>query len=209
MKRSGSRDLLVAERTELSGFLSTLDAADWAEQSLCEDWTVLEVAAHLGSSIGLTRRGLLVRSLRYGTGTDGANARSAAAWATKGATEIIASLADPKRLGLGFFYPQWALCEAVVHHQDIRRALGRPRHIPAERIKIAAKVLIRMPFLTGASRSSRRISIRATDIDWTWGDGPEVAGTAEAILMALAGRTDAVRDLGGDGLAVLSQNTRR
>jgi O-methyltransferase involved in polyketide biosynthesis len=37
-----------------------------------------------------------------------------------------------------------------------------------------------------------------------WGNGPEVTGTAEAILMAVAGRPAALADLSGDGLPVLA-----
>ncbi len=39
----------------------------------------------------------------------------------------------------------------------------------------------------------------ATDLDWSYGRGPEVHGTGEALLMAMAGRADALRDLDGPG----------
>ena len=192
-------ELLRKERAELVEFLSSLDDADWSRQSLCADWTVRDVTAHLASVVGLTRRGLLARMFRYGTGTDGANARTASAWSKRGTEQLLADLADPKRLGLGFFHPRWALGETVVHHQDIRRALGRPREIPEARLVGAIDVLVRMPFLTRASREQRRIRIRATDIDLVWGrKGPEITGPAESLMMALAGRTEALAELQGE-----------
>ena len=50
----------------------------------------------------------------------------------------------------------------------------------------------------------------ATDVDWTSGDGDEVTGPGEALLMAVAGRPHALSDLGGDGLPTLRKriNTR-
>lgn len=208
MTRAERRRLLLEERSDLHAFLLELDPPDWETTSLCRDWTVRDVAAHLSSAIGVTRRGLLKRSLRYGTGTDRANARSATAWRVKGEAGIIAPLADPSRIGLGFFYPGWALCEAVVHHQDMRRPLNRPRTIPEERLRVALDVLIGLPMLTGATRASRRVTIRATDIEWTHGSGPEVTGLAESILMALAGRNGALAELWGDGCKILASGQK-
>lgn len=199
MRRSDVRQMLRDEREELSSFLAELTPADWDTQSLCADWTVLEVAGHLASVVGLTRRGLVARNMRHGSGTDGANARAAAAWAAKGSDQTVAALADPKRLGLGFVYPGWALCEAVVHHQDIRHALDRPREVPEDRLRVALNVLLRLPFITKAKRRTRNVTLHASDIDWSHGSGPEVHGPAESILMALAGRTRVTRGLSGDG----------
>ena len=42
----------------------------------------------------------------------------------------------------------------------------------------------------------------ATDLDWSWGSGPEVSGTAEAVLLAIFGRPT-YDELTGDGVARL------
>jgi hypothetical protein len=39
----------------------------------------------------------------------------------------------------------------------------------------------------------------ATDLDWSRGGGPSVRGRGEALLMVMAGRGDALKDLGGPG----------
>jgi hypothetical protein len=39
----------------------------------------------------------------------------------------------------------------------------------------------------------------ATDLDWTSGRGPKVRGTAEALLMAVAGRRGIAAELSGPG----------
>lgn len=199
MSRSQNTGLLRDERHDIYEFLAGLGAEEWATRSLCADWTVLEVAAHLASAVGLSRIGVVSRGLRYGTGTTGANRRTVAAWKAKGTAAIVDSLGDPQLIGLGFFYPGWALTEAVVHHQDMRRALGRLRDIPAERLRVALSTIVRLPTGTGANRRRREVALRATDIDWSVGTGPEVLGPAEAILMTLAGRRDALVELAGAG----------
>jgi len=45
--------------------------------------------------------------------------------------------------------------------------------------------------------------LRATDVDWTHGSGPEVTGPAHSLLMAMTGRKDALADLSGDGVDTL------
>lgn len=47
----------------------------------------------------------------------------------------------------------------------------------------------------------------ATDIAWSFGTGAEVSGKAEAILMAVNGRDQAIADLAGAGVATLGQRT--
>ena len=48
------------------------------------------------------------------------------------------------------------------------------------------------------------LRLQADDINWSWGSGPEVTGTAEAILMAVAGRPAALAGLSGEGLPMLA-----
>ena len=56
----------------------------------------------------------------------------------------------------------------------------------------------------GAFRRIRGLRLVATDLDWSMGRGAEVSGPGEALLMAMAGRRDAVGDLAGPGLPVLA-----
>lgn len=95
-----------------------------------------------------------------------------------------------------------ALTDGLIHQQDIRRPLGLPRTIPAERLVPALRTALFGPTLLGVIRV-RDVRLVAADIDWTFGRGPEVRGTGEAILMAVAGRPDAVADLAGPGQARL------
>ena len=56
----------------------------------------------------------------------------------------------------------------------------------------------------GSVKRAHGLRLRATDVDWGHGEGPEVAGPGEAILMSLAGRAVALDDLCGAGLDELA-----
>ncbi len=44
------------------------------------------------------------------------------------------------------------------------------------------------------------LSLRASDQNWSWGDGDGIAGSSEAVVMAVSGRTVALDDLSGSAL---------
>ena len=57
--------------------------------------------------------------------------------------------------------------------------------------------------IMGNKKRIAGVKLVASDSDWTTGDGPEVRGTGEALLMAMCGRKAAVDDLTGEGVATL------
>jgi uncharacterized protein (TIGR03083 family) len=97
-----------------------------------------------------------------------------------------------------------AFVDGTVHHQDIRRALGYPRTVPVNRLERILPLVPGNPRL-GAGRRIRGLRLQATDVDWQHGNGPEVKGTGEALLMAMTGRREALKELVGPGLATLAE----
>ncbi len=192
-----------AERADLADFLATLAPRDWEAPSLCSGWTVKDVVAHvisyeeLGAG-GLLRRfakGRLVRANQVGVD-------EFAALTPQQLLDFLRAHLEPRGLTAGFG-GMIALVDGTVHHQDIRRTLARPRTIPAERLTRVLGLVPGNPRL-GAGRRIRGLRLRATDVDWTHGRGPEVTGPGEALLMAMTGRTAALTDLDGPGLATLA-----
>ena len=53
-------------------------------------------------------------------------------------------------------------------------------------------------------RVTKRLHLEATDLDWSHGSGPDVRGTAEALLMAIAARPAALDNLRGEGVATMA-----
>jgi hypothetical protein len=56
-----------------------------------------------------------------------------------------------------------------------------------------------------AFQRARGLTLVATDLDWSHGTGPQVRGTGEALLMAIAGRADPINELSGPGKSLLAK----
>ncbi|MGX9674504.1 maleylpyruvate isomerase family mycothiol-dependent enzyme [Mycobacterium sp. HM-7] len=197
-------DLAYEERRDLAAYLRTLSDADWRAPTLCTEWTVKDVVAHVVSYEELSAVGLLKRFVR------GRIVRANEVGVQDFATYSPAQLMDfleahlrPQGLTSGFG-GMIGLVDGTVHHQDIRRALGHPRTIPAERLERILPAIPGNPRL-GAGKRIRGLRLRATDVTWEHGKGPEVLGTGEALLMAMTGRPAAADELGGPGQPILAQ----
>jgi uncharacterized protein (TIGR03083 family) len=195
-------DLAYAERVDLAEFLSTLTPQEWAAQSLCDRWTVKDVVAHVVSYEELSPLGLAGRFAKGRIVR--ANEVGVREFAHLSPAELVGFLRRHLRpQGLtAAFGGMIGLIDGTVHHQDIRRALGYPRTVPAERLERILPLVPGNPRL-GAGRRIKGLRLTATDVDWQRGDGPEVAGSGEALLMAMTGRHDALAELSGPGLPTL------
>ncbi len=202
--------LARAERADLAALLATLTPAQWDTSSLCTRWRVRDVVAHLFSYEDLGVAGLIGRFLRGGLRPDRVNAIGVAAYAHHSTDDLLALVNDhlqPRGLTAGFG-GRIALVDGLIHHQDIRRPLGLPRDIPADRMLHALPFACTAPTI-GAAKRIRGLTLTATDLDWTTGHGPAVEGPAEALLMTIAGRRGTVHELSGPGQATLATRTSR
>lgn len=194
--------LAYEERRDLAAFLESLTPRQWQAQSLCEAWTVKDVVAHVVSyeelsSLGVAKRfakGLFVRANEIGV-------REFAPMSPDELLDFLRAHLRPKGLTAAFG-GMIGLIDGTVHHQDIRRALGYQRVVPAERLERILPLLPGNPRL-GAGRRIKGLRLSANDVTWQHGDGPEVTGSGEALLMAMTGRTAALDELSGPGKPAL------
>jgi uncharacterized protein (TIGR03083 family) len=194
------------EREEFASLLETLTPPQWENPTLCEKWRVKDVVAHVIGYDPMTRPQLLRRMAKGLVTRGGANAVGVAEYADTPPQELLALVrrySEPQGLTAGFG-GKIALTDGMIHQQDIRRPLGIPRTIDAERLRAALDFTLYAPRLLGAVRA-RGVRLVATDFDWRHGRGPEVRGSGEALLMAMAGRRAALDDLDGPGKAKLAQ----
>ena len=98
-----------------------------------------------------------------------------------------------------------ALTDNMIHQQDIRRALDIPRTIPAERLRIALDFSLIRPDDPRCMAGARRAARRPPTSTGRTARALDVQGTGEALLMAMAGRSDALKDLTGPGKDKLAQ----
>jgi uncharacterized protein (TIGR03083 family) len=195
-------DLARDERADLAEFLATLTPDEWQTESLCTGWTVKDVVAHVVSYDELGPAGLLKRFVKGRVvRANEVGVAEYSTMSTAGLVEFLNRHLRPQGLTAGFG-GMIGLVDGAVHHQDIRRALGRPRDVPAQRLERILPLVPGNPRL-GAGRRIRGLRLRATDIGWEHGSGPEVTGTGEALLLAMTGRRQAAEELAGPGAATL------
>ena len=195
-----------AEREDLLDLLERLTPEQWSAPSLSAGWTVRDVVAHVLSYDGLGPRELATRFVRGRFLVDRTNAVGLADDAGRTPAELVELLRGhltPTGLTAGMG-GAIALTDGLIHQQDIRRPLGEPRSIPADRLVPALQTALFGPVLRGVLRV-RDVRLVATDIDWSFGRGPEVRGTAEALLMAVAGRAAVADELSGPGAERLTR----
>lgn len=196
-------NLAYEERVDLAAFLETLTPDEWQAPSLCHRWTVKDVVAHVVSYEELSPLGL---AMRFAKGrivhANEVGVREFAPLSPSELVDFLRAHLSPKGLTAAFG-GMIGLVDGTVHHQDIRRALGHPRAVPTERLERILPLVPGNPRL-GAGRRIKGLRLAATDVGWQHGDGPEVTGTGEALLMAMTGRRDSLAELDGPGLSTLS-----
>ncbi|KIH96663.1 DinB family protein [Streptomonospora alba] len=197
--------MAMRERAEFADLLDSLPPERWDAPSLCESWSVRDVVAHVISYDELGWPRTLLRLLRAGFSPDKANAIGVAEYSRSPAELVRIMRAYERPRGLTALRGGMiALVDGMIHQQDIRRPLGLPRDIPHDRLRTALGLALQAPPI-GAAKRARGLTLVATDLDWTNGSGPEVRGTGEAVLMAIAGRADAASELAGPGCRLLAQ----
>ena len=197
--------LVHAERDALIADLEQVPAAGWEKPSLCDGWTVHDVAAHLVDSALTTRLGFAAALVRarfdfHRLNENGIrNRRGATPGETLDALRAVARSTATPPAPLDS-----RLVEEVVHGEDIRRPLGLKRSYPTECVRRAMHSMASTPTsLGGGKETAARVRFEADDADFVLGDGPVVSGPAVSLLLALSGRRAALADLAGPGLGTL------
>ena len=198
---------MVAEtRTDLASFLGTLKSEQWDAPTLCDKWKVRDVVGHLVESAHKITMGQMMGGmLRSGFNPNKMLAATAIEEGKHSPEALLKAMREavPMRNTPPMTKPEDVLADSVIHTQDIRRALGAPGAVPEERVRAALDRMKNTGSILGNKKRVAGLKLVATDMDWTHGDGAEVRGTGEALLMAMCGRKSALDDLSGDGVATL------
>lgn len=201
--------IVHAERAALIHDLEGLDDKQWEQPSLCEEWTIHDVVAHLVNSARTTRLGFVVGLARARFDFHRLNAHGVARERGASPLETLARLRHvASRTSTPPAPLDSRIVEEVVHGEDIRRPLGLTRLYPRDAIVRALRLQARTPAsFGGAKELVAPLRLTATDADVSIGDGPEVTGPALSLLLVIMGRRAALNDLDGQGVGALRQPT--
>lgn len=193
-----------AERRALAEELRDLTDAQWHTQSLCSDWDVHEVLAHLLSAAKMTPPRFVASFAAAGfkfnrfaarqVAREGQGDPAATLETFRAAADRTSAPPGPKDTWLG---------EALVHGEDIRRPLGITHTYPLPMVARAVLFYASSNAIIGGKTRVAGLTLKATDTDLVHGDGPVVEGPAMSLLLAASGRMSALAELAGSGAEVL------
>jgi uncharacterized protein (TIGR03083 family) len=203
-------DLMWEEMADLGQLLHELPDDELDRPSLCDGWRVRDVVGHMLFGHTTPMRQMFPVFARHRFSIPKASFEGSKAFASSRTPDELRDLWDAvvaqrtKKGVARLIRPVEGFVDHTVHHQDIRRPLGRPRTVPPQRLVAALDGAVG---LSGPVFSPKKkvagLRLAPVDLDWSHGEGPEVRGPAEAILMAAAGRPAALADLEGEGVETL------
>ena len=201
--------LAHAERAALADDLSGLNAEQWRHDTLCGQWDVEEVVAHLTAAASLNQWRWVRSMLGARFRVDVHNQRrmvehrgSTPAETLEWFHAIIASTTAPSGHTPAY------LGEVVVHAQDIRQPLGLPRTPDVDALTPVADFFARRNFTVASRTTVAGLQLRADDGPFSTGVGPLVTGSTLALVMSMAGRSPYIDQLDGPGVPTLRAAVR-
>ncbi|WP_425827329.1 maleylpyruvate isomerase family mycothiol-dependent enzyme [Streptomyces fractus] len=195
------------ERAALAEDLAGLNQTQWDTGSLCTEFTVREVVAHLtsGASLGPVRWMAGVIRCRFDFDAMVAYRLAEQLGADHGETleRFRCSVTSKTKAPIPVVA---ALGEVIVHGEDIRRPLRIQRNYPIATLMYVAQYLQRSNMTVPSKRRTRGLRLSATDGPFSAGsqDGAPVRGSTLALIMAMAGRSAYGAELAGDGAGTIA-----
>jgi uncharacterized protein (TIGR03083 family) len=196
--------LAHAERAALAKDLEGLSAEQWQHDTLCGQWDVEEVVAHLTAAASLNQWRWLRSMLAARFRPDVHNQRRMADHRGSTPAEtldrfraIITSTTAPSG-----HIPAY-LGEVVVHAQDIRQPLGLEQTPSVDALTPVADFFARRDFTVASHTHAADLQLRADDGPFAMGTGPLITGSTLALVMSMAGRVPYLAELDGPGVPTL------
>jgi uncharacterized protein (TIGR03083 family) len=196
--------LAHAERAALAGDLADLGPEQWRHGTLCGEWDVEQVVAHLTAAASLNQWRWLRSMLAARFRPDVHNQRrlvehcgSTPAETLDRFRAVMTSTTAPSGHTPAY------LGEVVVHAQDIRQPLGLARTPNVDALTPVADFFARRNFTVASHTHVADLQLRADDGPFAAGAGPLITGSTLALVMSMAGRESYVAELDGPGVPTL------
>lgn len=198
---------LHAERAALVDDLTRLNASDWDRPTLCPEWNVEDVTAHLLAGTRTGRVAWLRSIIGARFNPDEHNRRLVARHLGANPAETLAGLRREvsSRTAASGHTAAW-LGEVIVHAQDIRRPLGIATTPDVGAVVQVARFFASRDFAVPSRKTVTGLRLEADDAPFATGpvDGALIRGPVLALTMVMAGRAAYLADLQGPGVPTLA-----
>jgi uncharacterized protein (TIGR03083 family) len=182
--------VIAAHRRSLADALATLTTAQWRAPSLCAGWTTAHVLAHQTMPFRITEQDYTDGLQRCGGDFTKFSDEIADRDSQLPPAELIAVLRanGDTPWSPGSFGLTGALCHDVIHGLDIAWPLGLAYEIPEPAVRMVLDAVAGPGSQTLFGFPLEGITVAATDLDWSAGQGAELTGQSRDLLPLLAGR---------------------
>ena len=201
--------LIATQRRAVADILESLSLDEWQTPSLCGDWRVAELAAHLTMPFRLSTGRFLVKMVGAGGNFNKVNDQFARTHASEPPSQLITWLRDnaESHFVAPLQPPVASLVEIVVHGFDLSVPTGRHLELPEVASVPVLDHLVTSKAAGVFAKKGLAAGVRlvSRDSSWSWGQGPEVRGTNFALIETLAGRHAGLEQLEGEGVATVRQ----
>ena len=193
--------VVQAERRSLADLLESLDAEALATPSLCDEWSVRDVFAHLTVSPLSTPRDVLGSFVAARGRFDRAVLLATGPALAKPVEVVVADLRRTSTMRTHPFGTTYRepLIDVLVHGQDIAVPLGLEREMPVDAAVFAARRVWTAVFPFFPQRRLAGLQLVADDSDLRVGRGMPLRGRTQDLLLLLTGRYARVDRLTGAG----------
>ena len=182
---------VAAEFGALADLLTLASEAQWDTPSLCQGWRVREVIADLTMAARYSEEAFMSELKRYDFDFTRLSNEVANRDGGLPREELVANLRSEVMHhwtppGGGY---RGALNHVVIHGLDVTVPLRVPRRCPDRTIRVVLDDLT-----SGGGHAHFGVDIeghrlQASDLDWSYGSGPELRGAAEDLALAICGRS--------------------
>jgi uncharacterized protein (TIGR03083 family) len=194
------------ERSRLDETLEALAPEQWTVESWCEGWSVHQTVGHVVAAAKQTYPNFFRELASAGFKLNVFADRGARHNAQSDPAEHVRRLrARTTTTNLPPAPVVAMLGEIVVHGEDIRRPLSLTHQTSEHALIAVAGGWKNSNLLIGSKRKIAGLRLRATDVSWVHGDGPEVSGPLQSLVLAMTGRKGSHVDLTGEGLPELTK----
>ncbi len=201
--------LRLAAVRDMATTLGEIGDSHWEEPSLCAGWQIRHIPSHIVTGYIFTPEQVAEVAAQLGSVLEAAK-RGAIEFASIHEAPAIVeaferNVAQPEPTGIAAVIPPPELfVDQVVHRLDVAIPLGLPADVSEELLIAALSLMPSIEGLIGSKARASGLRLEATDVDWAWGRGPAVRGSANALLLALSGRPCGVEMCEGDGVELLA-----
>src|SRR3984957_17163447 len=198
--------MVHAERTALAADLSGLTGEQWRHATLCGQWDVEEVVAHLTAAASINQWGWLPSMAGARFRPDVHNQRRLSDYRGRTPAETLDKFRATldSSIAPSGHTPAY-LGEVIVHAHDIRQPLGLPRTPDVDALTPVADFFARRNFTVASRTAVAGLQLRPDDGPFATGTGPLATGPTLALVMSMAGRAAYLEQLEGPGVRTLRE----